>query len=131
MKLHPVHSANTILHFDAYVPCHGMVRHHHEQWDGHGYPDGLAGTSIPFGARILAVADTFDALTSDRPYRSGMTVARAIEILEQGAGTQWDSRVVATMVQYVTERSGVMETPPATEHVLVPAAGQAYSAVTE
>ena len=66
-----------------------MSRAHHERIDGKGYPDGLIDEEIPLGARILAVADTFDALTSDRPYRSGMPVKRALDILREGAGTQW------------------------------------------
>lgn len=105
MRLHPVHSAHVISNFNAYIACHGMVRHHHESWDGNGYPDGLVADSIPLGARILAVADTYDALTSDRPYRRGMADEQAITILTQGAGTQWDPRVVTEMLEYLAERS--------------------------
>jgi HD-GYP domain-containing protein (c-di-GMP phosphodiesterase class II) len=76
------------------------VRHHHERWDGAGYPDGLAGEAIPRGARILAVADTFDALTSDRPYRAGMSVEQALRILRQGAGEQWDPEIVEALVTH-------------------------------
>jgi HD-GYP domain-containing protein (c-di-GMP phosphodiesterase class II) len=79
------------------------VRHHHERWDGQGYPDGLAGEAIPLGARVLAVADTFDALTSDRPYRRGMSVERAVVILREGAGTQWDPAVVSAMLDLLRE----------------------------
>lgn len=66
------------------------VRHHHERWDGGGYPDGLAGEAIPYVARILAVADTYDAMTSDRPYRKGMAPETALAEIERGAGTQFD-----------------------------------------
>jgi len=71
-----------------------IVRHHHERWDGTGYPDGLAELAIPFGARVIAVADSFDAMTSDRPYRRGMPVAQAAAILRAGRGTQWEAALV-------------------------------------
>jgi len=59
-----------------------MIRHHHENFDGTGYPDGLAGDEIPVGARIIMIADTIDAMTTDRPYRKAMSLARAVEELE-------------------------------------------------
>ncbi|APV44453.1 transcriptional regulatory protein GlrR [Dehalogenimonas formicexedens] len=71
-----------------------MVRNHHERWDGQGYPDMLAGEGIPLGARILALADTFDAMTSARPYRTAMTVDFATNEIERCAGTQFDPAVV-------------------------------------
>jgi len=71
-----------------------VVRHHHESWDGSGYPFGLAGEEIPFFARIVAVADACDAMSSDRPYRKGMGDERLDTILREGAGSQWDPRVV-------------------------------------
>jgi hypothetical protein len=105
MKLHPVKGAEVIHRFAGYQECELLVRHHHEQWDGTGYPDGLAGEHIPLGARILAVADAFDALTSSRPYRSALGLERVLRILEEGAGTQWDPRVVETMVTYQREQA--------------------------
>lgn len=72
-----------------------IVRHHHERFDGGGYPEGLAGEEIPLGARIVAVADTFDALTSTRPYRSAKRRRRALALLAAEAGTQLDPEVVA------------------------------------
>jgi HD-GYP domain-containing protein (c-di-GMP phosphodiesterase class II) len=72
-----------------------LVRHHHERWDGRGYPDGLAGEAIPLGARIFAVADAFDAMTSDRPYRRPMSLAQARAELARCAGSQFDPAVVA------------------------------------
>ena len=71
------------------------VRHHHEHWDGTGYPDGLAGEAIPLPARILAVADAFSAMTSDRPYRKRLHDTEALARLRIGAGVQWDAKVVA------------------------------------
>jgi HD-GYP domain-containing protein (c-di-GMP phosphodiesterase class II) len=70
------------------------VLHHHERVDGHGYPHGLQGDEIPLDARILAVADSYDAMTSDRAYRPGMPCEKAIAILNDGAGTQWDTSIV-------------------------------------
>ena len=71
------------------------ARHHHEHWDGSGYPDGLAGDEIPLAARIVAVADVYDALVSTRPYRGALTDAEAMAAIDDGAGTQFDPRVVA------------------------------------
>jgi HD-GYP domain-containing protein (c-di-GMP phosphodiesterase class II) len=70
------------------------IRHHHERWDGTGYPDTLGGETIPVQVRILSVADVFDALTSDRPYRQAMSVAEATELITHQAGQQFDPAVV-------------------------------------
>jgi HD-GYP domain-containing protein (c-di-GMP phosphodiesterase class II) len=70
------------------------VRNHHENYNGKGYPDGLKGEEIPLMARILAVADAYDAMGSDRPYRPGMPVAQIEQIFRRGAGDQWDARVI-------------------------------------
>ncbi len=78
--------------------CAGIVRAHHERWDGLGYPDGLARENIPFEARVVAVADAFHAMISDRPYRKAIAPRRALEILESGRGTQWDPAVVDAML---------------------------------
>jgi putative nucleotidyltransferase with HDIG domain len=75
-----------------------IVRHHHERWDGGGYPDGLSGENIPRLARVLSVADAYDAMTSDRPYRRAMKVGAAREELERGVGTQFDPAVVTAFV---------------------------------
>jgi HD-GYP domain-containing protein (c-di-GMP phosphodiesterase class II) len=79
------------------------VLHHHEQVNGSGYPDGLAGKNIPLDARIMAVADAYDAMTSDRAYRAGMPHDKAIGILREGAGSQWDSEVVSAFVSVVDD----------------------------
>src|SRR5437016_7277105 len=78
-------------------PVEAMIRHHHENVDGTGYPDGLSGKQIPVGARIIMIADTLDAMTTDRPYRKALSLSRAIEELERYAGTQFDAELV-TMV---------------------------------
>jgi putative nucleotidyltransferase with HDIG domain len=74
---------------------HDIVYHHHEFYDGRGYPDGIAGESIPLGARIVAVVDAFDAMTSDRPYRASIGIEEAYETLQKGAGAQWDPEIVS------------------------------------
>ena len=103
MTLHPVFGAEVVAQFESYRGGVALVRGHHEAWDGSGYPDALAGETIPFGARILAVADTFDAMTSDRPYRDGMSVERARVILQDGADKQWDGRVVCSLMALLDE----------------------------
>ncbi len=75
-----------------------IVKYHHEQWNGNGYPCGLKGEEIPLAARIVAIADTFHALISDRPYRKGMSVEKACAILEEGAGVQWDKELVRQFI---------------------------------
>jgi HD-GYP domain-containing protein (c-di-GMP phosphodiesterase class II) len=72
-----------------------LVRASHERWDGGGYPDGLAGSDIPLGARIVAVCDAYDAIVADRAYRRGRSAAEALEELGRCAGTQFDPEVVA------------------------------------
>lgn len=80
-------------------PVVEAVRSHHERWDGLGYPDGLRGEQIPLGGRIIAIADIFDALTSDRPYRRAMAPEEALEVLRRGAGTQFDPRLVEIFIR--------------------------------
>ncbi len=75
-----------------------IVKYHHEQWNGKGYPSNLQGEDIPLAARIVAIADTYHALISDRPYRKGMTVEKACSILEEGAGIQWDKELVRQFI---------------------------------
>lgn len=81
-----------------------VIRHHHERFDGSGYPDGLKGTEIPIGARIIAVADTFDAMTSSRPYHQARTVDMAIEELKRNAGTQFDPEIVNVFLPVIEKR---------------------------
>jgi HD-GYP domain-containing protein (c-di-GMP phosphodiesterase class II) len=78
-------------------PASEWVLHHHERWDGLGYPDGLSGERIPLGARIIFVADAFDAMTSDRVYRRHLSAGHALAELKRCAGTQFDPAVVAAL----------------------------------
>ncbi len=79
------------------------VLHHHERYDGKGYPDGLLGDKTPLEGRLLAVVDAFDAMTSDRPYRMGMPLEKALAILQQGAGTQWDAELVDAFLRILPD----------------------------
>ncbi len=99
VKLHPVTGARLLQGLRPLEKLIPGVLHHHEAVDGSGYPHGLQGEQIPHMARILAVADAFDAMTSDRPYRSGLPVAKAESILSNGAGKQWDAEVVKAILE--------------------------------
>lgn len=103
MRRHPHRGWEILYELDRLQHVLPAVVHHHERWDGKGYPDGLAGEDIPREARIMAVADTYDALTSDRPYRLGMSQDKAEAILRDGAGTQWDPQVIEAMLQAMAE----------------------------
>jgi putative nucleotidyltransferase with HDIG domain len=94
MKKHAPIGAEILSAIEFPYPVVPIVRHHHESWDGTGYPDRLAGTAIPIGARILSVVDCFDALTSDRPYRRRMSDEQALAILVERRGTMYDPAVV-------------------------------------
>ncbi|MBW2646141.1 MAG: response regulator [Deltaproteobacteria bacterium] len=94
IKIHPVMGANIIKHLGFLHREQAIIRHHHEHWDGKGYPDGLKGDAIPLLSRVIAVADAFDAMTSDRPYRKAKTKAEALSRIKKNAGTQFDKRVV-------------------------------------
>lgn len=99
MKLHATVGADILSAIDFPYPVVPIVRHHHENWDGTGYPSGIKGTSIPIGARILSVVDCFDALTSDRPYRPKMSDDEAIAILKSRSGTMYDPMIVDTFLE--------------------------------
>lgn len=99
MKLHASVGADILSSINFPYPVVPIVRHHHESWNGSGYPDGLAGSAIPIGARILSVVDCFDALTSDRPYRPRLSDKEAIRILKERRGNMYDPLVVDTFVR--------------------------------
>lgn len=99
MQTHAELGATIIEQIDFLSAITPVVLHHHERWDGSGYPDGLAGQQIPRLARILAVADAFDAMTTDRTYRRGLSFPQARREMEAGAGTQFDPRMVAALLE--------------------------------
>jgi HD-GYP domain-containing protein (c-di-GMP phosphodiesterase class II) len=92
MQSHTVKGAAILGAIPELAAILPVVRNHHERWDGRGYPDRLAGENIPLASRIVAVADSFDAMTSSRPYRAGLSIDKAFDQLERGAGTQFDPR---------------------------------------
>jgi len=105
MRGHPVIGAQIVAPIRFLGEAVQVIRHHHERFDGTGYPDGLAGQAIPLPARIFAVADSFDAMISDRPYRRARPVQLALEEIEDGAGTQFDPQVVNAFISLVEEES--------------------------
>lgn len=103
MKVHPEKGARLLQDIEFLAPCVPYALYHHERYDGRGYPFGLKGEEIPIEGRLLAVADTFDAMTSNRPYRKGLDPNFAIAELEKGKGTQFDPLVVDAMVKCFKE----------------------------
>jgi len=106
MKRHPVESAKIIKQIGQLKSIAGWVLHHHERWDGKGYNEGLKGETIPLGARILAVSDTFSALTSDRPYRKARSFEFAIAEINSIAGAQLDPKIVEIFISIFGEEKG-------------------------
>ena len=99
IKSHPVIGEQILMPLEFLSEARPIVRHHHERWDGGGYPDGLSQSAIPKAAALLSIVDAFDAMTSTRPYREGMEPERAQGILGEGAGTQWDPDLVERFVE--------------------------------
>jgi putative nucleotidyltransferase with HDIG domain len=119
IEQHAAIGAEIVSRLEAYRQSIDTIRHHHERWDGSGYPDGLEGELIPLGARIIAVADAFDAMTSDRVYRAALPVDEALAELRVGRGTQFDPQIVDLFEMAMANRptpvspSGELESPGA------------------
>jgi HD-GYP domain-containing protein (c-di-GMP phosphodiesterase class II) len=111
IQLHPRIGYRLIEQVPALQPVAPAILHHHERYDGGGYPTGLKGEQIPLEARIVCVADAFSAMTADRPYRARMPLAAACEELERNAGTQFDPEIVRIFVEEVRKRPGENESP--------------------
>lgn len=103
MKLHPVEGARICSKLQSLQAAVPLIRSHHERVDGRGYPDGLTGTQIPIGARIIAVADAWDAITSDRPYREGQPAFVALEEIRRCMGAQFDEHVVRAFIEVLAK----------------------------
>jgi putative nucleotidyltransferase with HDIG domain/diguanylate cyclase (GGDEF)-like protein len=123
MKLHASVGADILSSIEFPYPVVPIVRHHHENWDGSGYPDGLKGAEIPIGARVLSVVDCFDALTSDRPYRPRLSDVDALKILEERRGRMYDPLVVDCFLRIHADLSE-RELPAASNRT-------AFAAITE
>jgi HD-GYP domain-containing protein (c-di-GMP phosphodiesterase class II) len=104
IETHAERGADLLQRYPDFARGVEIVRHHHERWDGGGYPHRLKGTEIPFGARVIAVADSFDAMTSDRPYRRALGIDRAAALLREGRGRQWDPVLVDAFLRSVADR---------------------------
>lgn len=98
MRQHPRAGAQIVSRFPYYADGRELIEHHHERMDGRGYPDGIGAPQLSLGARIIAVADALDAMTSDRPYRKALSLDAARREFEKGAGSQWDAQVVVQLL---------------------------------
>lgn len=114
MQRHPQSGAQILSEYPDLTPIVEMVRHHHEWWDGHGQPNGYHGTEIPFGARVLRVADGFVSLTSDRSYRRALSIQQAAETLRNGAGREWDPDIVLALLRTLGESPRAQHAEPRT-----------------
>jgi HD domain/MASE9 len=113
LETHPVRSAELVSTISALRgPVEKAVRHHHENFDGTGYPDGLAGDDIPIGARVIMVADTLDAMTTDRPYRKALSFEEVVEEVRRYAGSQFDPRLAQIVIASPTIRRLVARSTP-------------------
>jgi HD-GYP domain-containing protein (c-di-GMP phosphodiesterase class II) len=106
MRSHPLIGERMLTGIDFLSSALPVIRHHHERWDGAGYPDGIGAQHIPIGARIVAVCDAFDAMTSDRPYRPALALDVACEELLRGAGDQFDPTCASLLVDIVSHMGG-------------------------
>ena len=109
MQRHPLIGADILRPLRLGQLVAPIVRGHHEQWDGSGYPDGLRGEEIPMGARVVALADAYDAMTHDRPYRAGLTAAAARDELRRARGIQFDAQLVDLLLDILNEPGSAQE----------------------
>ena len=103
MQTHPSVGADIVSHIKGLRDLIGGIKYHHERYDGKGYPEGLKSDEIPFMARIISVADTFDAMTSNRPYRKGLDAMVAREEIQKNAAAQFDPYMVAAFLRAFEE----------------------------
>lgn len=103
VKIHPVKSEEILSQVEELKDLGKIVRHHHERWDGKGYPDGLSGENIPLESRIIAVADAFEAMTAERPYKRALSLKEAIQEIEKNKGTQFDPFLAEIMIGIIKE----------------------------
>ena len=111
MRQHPLKGAQIVSSFPAYTEGRELIEHHHERIDGDGYPSGIAGEGLSIGARIIAVADALDAMTSDRVYRKALPLDVVRQEFENGAGTQWDKQAVEQLLKILPDGQITEDTP--------------------
>jgi putative two-component system response regulator len=115
IKKHPIYSRDILKPISLFQEALPFIYHHHEKWDGTGYPDGIAGEAIPDGARIIALCDAFDAMALDRPYRKGLSRSKIIQIIREEKGKHLDPNLVDLFLGHLSE---IVE-DPANEQQLV------------
>ena len=103
IKEHPVIGAHILGDAEVFKDIIPIVKHHHERYDGHGYPSQLSGEDIPYMARILTIADCFDAMTARRPYKKPLSVSYAVSELKKNSGTQFDPELVNVFIRLINE----------------------------
>ena len=101
IRVHPQLGATIVSHIGHLAPCILGILHHHEKYDGSGYPQGLKGEEIPFEARILAIADAFAAMTSERPFSNALSYEEALEEIKRGAGKQFDPKLAGVFLSII------------------------------
>jgi len=107
IKKHPMIGVEIVLPYPALHGALPGIRHHHEKWDGNGYPDRISGLNIPLQARIIAICDTFDAMTEDRPYRKALTADMAVKELIRCSGTQFDPTLVPAFIYALAKKGEI------------------------
>ena len=105
METHTVVGAEMLQRIPFFAAVHPLVRASHERWDGRGYPDGLAGDDIPLGARIICACDAYNAMVTERPYKSAMSRGAAVAELARCRGTQFDPQVVEALLAEIGEQA--------------------------
>jgi len=131
IKTHPSIGARILAPIGAYKRIIPIVEQHHERYDGKGYPFGKSGEEIHFSARIMALADAFDAMVSERPYRAGLKKEQALRIIHEEAGHQFDPRVVEAFNQVIDRPRGVFHFEPSSQSIVSPATALDSSAVED
>jgi HD-GYP domain-containing protein (c-di-GMP phosphodiesterase class II) len=106
IEQHPIYGSEMVGSLRCIRPGLSIILHHHERFDGHGYPYGLKKEKIPLEVRVITIADSFDAMTSDRPYRKALPMAEVVEEFRRNAGTQFDPHLVKLFLGIVGERAG-------------------------
>lgn len=119
IRRHPEIGERICAPLESFAAFGPIIRHHHERWDGTGYPDGLRGDAVSLGARIVGIVDAFDAMTHDRPYRRALTMAQALEELRRGAGRQFDRDIARLFVDEIAGGPGRLPEPPGDPFALV------------